>query len=323
MQKFYLRPSDWMIWNRHELLQFLISNQKQDIFITTENEGCDCRYVGLYALLDLFDFESVTIETSNLLECHPDYNIVTSPLAFNFFKGPKDPGHYSRYHIWNENKIFSVFYNRPLWHRIGLASYLYSHHRDVSVINFRSDPHDLDHRRLFEIDQLFINDPESARGFLQNYHCFPQQIDTIDTYGGGGPGDTIKHTDQLCRFYPDIMIDVVGETFVNGDTFFVTEKTVRPMLMKKPMITMAGRDQLLYLRQMGFKTFYEFWDEDYDGYEGKERYLRILDLISRLAKITKQELSDMYRSMSDILDHNHDLVINSKYKKEIEKIKDV
>ena len=30
-----------------------------------------------------------------------------------------------------------------------------------------------------------------------------------------------------------------------------------------------------YMRQMGFQTFYQFWDEDYDGYEGKERYVRI------------------------------------------------
>jgi hypothetical protein len=47
----------------------------------------------------------------------------------------------------------------------------------------------------------------------------------------------------------------------------------------RPFIVMGSKNFLIYLRQMGFKTFYEFWNEDYDGYEGKEKYLQILKLI--------------------------------------------
>ena len=94
------------------------------------------------------------------------------------------------------------------------------------------------------------------------------------------PGATLTDgfVKQTERVYKNFLIDIVAETFTTGDCFFITEKTVRPMLLKKPMIVMGSQDCLNYLRQMGFRTFGDFWDETYDGYKGRERYLRILDL---------------------------------------------
>ena len=85
------------------------------------------------------------------------------------------------------------------------------------------------------------------------------------------------------------------------------------MLLKKPMITMAARDQLMYLRRMGFKTFNDFWDEEYDGYEGTDRYKKILELLDSLAKKSIIELNSMYLDMQHILDHNYKLLIERKF----------
>ena len=76
------------------------------------------------------------------------------------------------------------------------------------------------------------------------------------------------------------------------------------------------------MRQMGFQTFYQFWDEDYDGYEGKERYIRIQKLIDEIGKQTPEQLENMYRSMQPILEHNYNLLKTQSYIKTITLIDD-
>ncbi len=83
---------------------------------------------------------------------------------------------------------------------------------------------------------------------------------------------------------------------------------------------MASKDYIDYLLQMGFQTFYEFWSEDYDGYQGRERYMKILALIDELAKKSKKELEEMYQAMQPILDHNYNLLLTQSYNKTITKI---
>ena len=83
---------------------------------------------------------------------------------------------------------------------------------------------------------------------------------------------------------------------------------------------MGSRDYLVYLRQMGFRTFYDFWDEDYDGFADINRYQRILTLIDLIAKKPIDELEHMYQRMQPILDHNYDLLMSQRYNKIIAKI---
>jgi hypothetical protein len=120
-------------------------------------------------------------------------------------------------------------------------------------------------------------------------------------------------SDPLTNFYQDILIDIVVESHVAGDTFYPTEKTVRPMWLKKPFIVFASKDYLEYLRQLGFKTFYNYWSEDYDGYEGRDRYVKILELIASLAKKSSAELEEMYQDMQLILEHNYNLLLTQSY----------
>lgn len=307
MNKFKIIPADNFIWNQQELLQFLVANQGNDIVIDTNEEGCCATATGLYRTLDLFSFKSVTLITNNILETHNKYT-VTGNKFFKFFNVGNTE--YKQFHTWNKNNTFGAFYNRPIWHRIGLAAEL---DKNNTLLNFRSNPHSEDSRQLFELQKLFEIAPESAKKFLNSIDQFPLQLEQRDGYTVGA--STQQHTDQLCEFYPNILVDVVAETFVNGNTFFVTEKTVRPMLLKKPFIIMGSKNFMIYLRQMGFQTFYEFWDEDYDGHEGKEKYLQILKLINELSTRSINELYSMYEKMQPILEHNYNLIKTQQYQK--------
>jgi hypothetical protein len=306
--KFTLLPANGYVWNKNEFVQFLVDNQDQEILINTHEEGVCLESAGIYQLLETFGFRDVTVITNNPLEQHPYFKIkIDNPQKF-FAVSDKS---YQQYHHWNKNKIFGCLYNRPLWHRVGLAAEMQVAHSDISLVNFRSNPHDPDQQQLFEIQQLFEQAPQSLEKFCQIKHTWPIQVELTDSYTIGNT--TNAHTDQLARFYPEFLIDLVTETWTQGRCFFPTEKTVRPILLKKPMIVMSSRDSLDYLHQMGFLTFNDFWDESYDGYEGKERYLKILQLVNVLAKKSKSELDDMYQAMKPKLDHNHNMVLNQNY----------
>jgi hypothetical protein len=148
---------------------------------------------------------------------------------------------------------------------------------------------------------------------------FPRGHDDVEQYT---PGATLTDgfVKQTERVYKNFLIDIVAETFTTGDCFFITEKTVRPMLLKKPMIVMGPQDFLEYLRQMGFKTFNDFWDENYDGFAEQNRYQKILELIDHIAQHPMDKLVDTYQRMQPILDHNYDLLMRQGYRTTITKI---
>ena len=64
---------------------------------------------------------------------------------------------------------------------------------------------------------------------------------------------------------------------------------------------------------MGFRSFGDFWSEDYDGYDGKDRFIRMLTLIDNLANTPISKLEQMYWDMQYTLDHNYNLLKNQNY----------
>jgi len=311
---FTIIPADTFIWNNNELIDYLVQNQNKKIHLSVNNEGCDCAAIGLYRLLDSFKFESVKIVTSNPLEQHEKYEIAYDKvLQFAHVRTAID----TKYHVWNKNKIFCAYYGRPIWHRIGLASYLKSRHSETSLVNLRGDYNNEDSRRLFEVTDFFRWAPEHIKDFATIAEQLPLIIETSDGYTPGQQ-DTTGYTSQLLDFYPDVFVDIVAETFISGTTFFPTEKTFRPMLLKKPFIVMGSANHLIYLRQMGFKTFGDFWSEDYDGLARKGRYQQIIAVIDFIASQSKDELYDMYQRMQPILDHNYNLLMSKSYNRNIE-----
>ena len=309
---FTLIPANDFIWNQKEFTKFLIDHQNQPISISTNNEGVCLASVGVYELLEQFGYTDVAIVTNNILETHPTFRVEYNS-AFGYLLTEHD--NYRHLHRWEQQKIFGCFYNRPLWHRLGLAATLQHDYNQYTSLNIRPSIQDQDQRLLFEIQQLFNNHLESFVKFSKVCDSWPVVLEAQDGYTVNN--NTTGHTDQLAEFYTDFLIDVVSETWTVGNTFFPTEKTVRPMLLKKPFIAMGSKNYLCYLRQMGFQTFNNFWSEDYDGYEGQERYIKILQLIDEISKKSKSELNNMYWSMQYTLDHNYTLLANQNYTTDI------
>jgi hypothetical protein len=265
MNKFIIGCTSDKIWNRDELLNFLISNQHNTIQLRIQPEAICLENLGLYELLDKFNFEKVIIETCNRLERHPKYNILY--ISVNRWLRTVEIIDASL-HTWNQNKIFYCLFGRPTASRLGLASHVYANHNQETHLHFsaKTGPNDLLHMELDKLLQYDINSIEPAGTLIKKLPLLLSSSDQYTTCNG------YVFSDPLTTFYKDIFVDILSESHVAGNTFFPTEKTTRPMWLKKPFIIFASKDYLCYLRQMGFRTFGDFWDETYDGYEGRDRY---------------------------------------------------
>lgn len=297
------------IWDITELVAFLAANQHKSIVLDINPEAICLHNLELYKILDCFEFEQVVINTWNPLEQHSTYKI--NFKGNNFWVGQVadiDP----KLHSWNLAKQFLCFYHRPTAARLGLAAYLRNKHNKSTVLHF-SAKDSVD----FELDKLLQWDRSTAALAASMLPELPILLGSDARYT---KFHGYVYSDPLTNLYKDILVDVVVESHVAGNTFFPTEKTVRPMLLKKPFIMFGSCNYLEHMRQMGFRTFADFWDEDYDGYEGADRLHRIQQLIDSIASMSINQLESMYWDMQYTLDHNYNLLISQQYTTEIKKL---
>jgi len=174
--------------------------------------------------------------------------------------------------------LYGFFMGRPTMARLSLLHELSLHHDALlSVMNGGFLPRD----QGINQDRQEFHDLDCAA--LQAWYQ-DIQISSLD-------GATIR--DQynaecntnlsLLAHYHRFHIEIVAESYVLGETYFPTEKTVRPIAAGKPFIVMGPRFFLRRLQDQGFRTWGDHWDESYDDLEGRDRLNRIKKLIADIA----------------------------------------
>ena len=79
----------------------------------------------------------------------------------------------------------------------------------------------------------------------------------------------------------------------------------------QPFVLISFCGALKKLQKLGFKTFEGFIDESYDDeLDHVKRLSMAYDEITKLCKMTKQEIHDWYWQMEEILIHNHNTFMN-------------
>jgi hypothetical protein len=116
------------------------------------------------------------------------------------------------------------------------------------------------------------------------------------------------------NYYDRFAIELVCETYTIGNTFFPTEKTIRPIMAGKPVLVYGPQYFLARLRTMGFQTYSTLWDETYDLYSGAERWQRIQAVMKSLNEKTQNERNQLLARVHAIALHNrqclHNIVTN-------------
>ena len=94
------------------------------------------------------------------------------------------------------------------------------------------------------------------------------------------------------------------------DYLLVTEKTYKSII-QHPSLIFGRPHTLRHLKDIGFKTFDNMFDESYDDeMDDLKRYNMVLNEIERLCKCSHEDLQMMYNDSIDIFLHNQQVMLN-------------
>jgi hypothetical protein len=287
-------------FNRLEFVEKLESADPSEIVILNANtEGPCLASIGVRSIVDAWlakhnkSPETVLIKNwSNGAEQVP-YKKLNQNNFSHFFK-------YSQLY-WPENtisgdpgsKLFGLFIGRRTIARNSILYHVannWSDHFLLSTMKSRNPnpwPHHKEGAVNLEIMDQWIVTDDQPKVFDWISTCNISSIDdrsVQDQYTV--PEQSSADCNQsLLRYYNQFQIEMVCESYTIGDTFFPTEKTVRPITAGKPMLVYGPKNFLERLRALGFQTYSNCWSENYDQQEGPARWKAIQQIITELINL--------------------------------------
>ena len=296
---------DSKIWDLEykimDLLEKLLSGN--DIVLSLNNEGICAEAVGLYKLLDQLctkfniDPQRIIISTANALEKSQRHKIVYSDLVY--LAKYKQINFDDCKVFDNRLKHFGIFIGRSNWNRLFLTATIFKNYKEKSILSFHYNLDTKENNCGFDELTHYIGVGETVDLCYDLLKAFPIKLDEVDSYPILDPAHL-----NILKYYNTIFLDVVCETYFTGNTFYPTEKTARPILAKTPFLNFGPTNFLSNMKKLGFKTFNNYWSEDYDNYNGIYRAQKIVEILEQLSNKPLDELKDMYSDMLPILEHN-------------------
>ena len=165
------------------------------------------------------------------------------------------------------------------------------------------------HKDTSEIDNYFRNHKDE----IMNLNGLILDQDRLLDYS------THYLSDKLDNCYLNSYFSVVNETNFYTDpnkyistyvpicegTRFFTEKVFKPMIYNHPFILVTVPKSLQLLKDLGYKTFAPYINEDYDNeLDDGKRLLMILDEIERLSNLSEQEVKSFVLNTLVICQYN-------------------
>ena len=207
-------------------------------------------------------------------------------------------------------KHFGMFIGRSNAPRLDLASYLYySGFQHQSCMTYHYNVESEYHRNNVGIEELLLN---FNHKLLDIPARFLNKCPIVSSVVEPRTNTDLSHDQQLLQNdkekflqnYHHFFIEIVCETCYSGNTFFPTEKTWRPILLKTPFILQGPQWYLHRLRDMGFETFSSWWDEGYAEDPATWQPTEIKKVITSISKLGISELQKIYKEMLPILEQN-------------------
>lgn len=117
--------------------------------------------------------------------------------------------------------------------------------------------------------------------------------------------DNYSIDDADSTLFQSAFLHVVTETVFDYPNIFVSEKSFKPIINKRPFVLVSTAGCLKNLQNFGFRTFNDYWDENYDNIENPDtRMFAIFDIIQNICSKSIVELQSMNKSMEEILEYN-------------------
>jgi len=305
--------SDNKVWNINEVYSKITEAMvtDQDILIDLKSEGPDINvtvlenYIMYCAGIYNYNPKRISIKTANQVQKHNVFFIKkTAPL--NLVNNAKK---YARVYTKDVKKHFGIFIGRSNGPRLDLASYIYNAFHNESYVTYHYSLSSEYHRNNIGLEEIVTDfnqiDISVPAHFLKQCPIVDSTIEPV-AQSDLNPAQQLLENDHdtfLTR-YCNFLVEIVCETCYNGNTFFPTEKTWRPMLLETPFIVQGPQWYLHRLRDMGFQTFDRWWDEGYSEDPANWQNTEIKKVIDYVGKLSIEQLKKMHQEMQPILQHN-------------------
>ena len=165
---------------------------------------------------------------------------------------------------------------------------------------------------------LFLDKPEgqTAQEWIYNdvnvHQYYPEVTEHKNSYApilenslvsvvaetnAGVPESIWSHHDDALNWYP----------YYNEG--FITEKTFRTVANGHPVIWVSSPGTVAVMKRLGFKTYSDFWSEDYDKiHDPVDRLDEVIKILKELCEMSVEDRKQMYQNMKPILKHNQQLI---------------
>ena len=270
--------------------------------------------------------------------CIEDYQIYDCEYgALSYYHSNIEADRYHYYNIWthsyaphSHNLLREYKPTKDMLYKLCCCSKKPDIHRALAAICL-VDKEDVkltyyEKHRFQELERMisFTNTDKVLNPPLPTYKTLPEKYKTLIqnnykkflesdlTWDVGNISDIAGHeqvkTISLSR---DSFLTVVPETLWDTSTRFWSEKTLKPMLMKRPFVLLAPAKTLDKVRRLGFQTFGNYWDESYDEeLDHGKRFAMVMDIANDILKKDWDELLFLLNDMEGILEHNRKQVWN-------------
>jgi|TARA_R110000787_G_scaffold257255_1_gene362463 hypothetical protein len=308
-----LVTSNTQIWNIHSVVSQITHAMINDENIVLDfiGEGPDVSETVLdKVILELankyqYDTKRITVVTANQVQKHNVFSIEKS-APLNLVNNAKK---YAHVYTKDVKKHFGIFIGRSNGPRLDLASYIYNAFHNESYVTYHYSLSSEYHRNNIGLEELVTDfnqiDISVPASFLKHCPIVDSTIEPVAQSDLNPAQQLLKNdNDKFLTRYCNFLVEIVCETCYNGNTFFPTEKTWRPMLLETPFIVQGPQWYLHRLRDMGFQTFDRWWDEGYSEDPANWQNTEIKKVIDYVGKLSIEQLKKMYNEMQPTLKHN-------------------
>lgn len=96
------------------------------------------------------------------------------------------------------------------------------------------------------------------------------------------------------------------ETVLQYPYPYLTEKTFRAILYKRPFVILGAPGSLAQIKKLGFKTFDHLWNEDYDLIQDpNHRIQAVIKIVKEIGALSIDQLKDLMYSVQDTVEFNY------------------
>lgn len=309
MLTFNLQIFDDTILNRDQLEEFL-KTTTGPVELNTLGEGPSLVQCGLVDILNKSgkDLSEIKVRTPNKVEQLPIESIGDHHRFSYWFRSVHQAYHkYKFQNLAQDHYRLGCFIGRKNLDRLAILYWL-SRRLNVFLSSLREDRVHYEHRPDIEhwVDNVYSFESWVSKfdiPSIDNYSVNDQYQD-LDMFQKDSK--FLQVQTNMLNWYNGFDVELVCETFVRGNTYFPTEKTTRPIAGGKPMLIYGPKNFLARLRDQGFKTWSECWDESYDQYEGYERWNRMKDVLTQIHAWGDWEWNPIMAKANTIAQYNQE-----------------